>query len=825
MQYINQNQISKMKLFNVKMKLFNVFLVLTCVDSQKILSKKGPWNYGIDGGKTSKEYCESFSGCELFVPSDQADCLSKCKAVVSYATAQTPYLAPAGCLINTANGNCAYGTQADRKLSNVWNYYPYVFCECEASCGEGQKISLPSGSCSSCVGRTWTANNPQPVYPDKDAYQDEQSHNHTMCKTCPSGHVVDKMHGSTTCTACPAGQHSYVKKDHEGSAEGMQGCTSCASGTYSSDAASSCTSCASGTYSSDAASSCTSCGTGQYNEEQGQTICKDCDTGKYSGQEGQITCDYCGTGKYNGQQGKSSCKSCSTGKYNDQLKQSSCTPCGTGKYNGQQGQNSESSCKDCDTGKYNDQQGKTSESSCQSCGIGKYNDQQGQSSCTPCGTGKYNGQLKQSSCTPCDPDMYMDEDDQSSCKDNCNAGSYINSDKSACLNCIEGQYQDQDDQLNCKDDCRAGSYINSDKTACKNCGPGKYQNEPDKSTCIDCPKGYSSSSGGAENCDACSSSYQDQQGQSSCKSCAAGSSINVFKTACSHCDIGQYQNETDQNVCKSCAAGSSINVAKTACSHCDIGQYQDQNDQTGCVTCSEGQYQNDTGKLTCLPTTPCTSGKYINNEPTISSDRTCTTCAAGKYGDGQRQSCITCTSGQYQDQSGQSTCITTTINCVPGTFIFQSEIQKSVCRQCPTGLVSIINATGCRRCRYGTSSNGKTCIDDCGVKNGKNACKSGCNSTATGGFCVAGTCGTINFTRVIDFRRGVLEKFPDYDPSFNATGVTLDSQTFTSVPGSSCEQEDECLGVTQSMEEVSNNDAVFTYYAVKLLEKAVDGLF
>ena len=115
------------------------------------------------------------------------------------------------------------------------------------------------------------------------------------------------------------------------------------------------------------------------------------------------------------------------------------------------------------------------------CPPGTYQDQTWQSSCKPCASGYYQDQARQPLCKECGTGKYNDLTTQTSesvaCKNDCNAGSYINFDKSACLNCIEGQYQDQDGQSNCKK-CGTGKYNDqtsqTSKSSCKECSAGSY---------------------------------------------------------------------------------------------------------------------------------------------------------------------------------------------------------------------------------------------------------------------------------------------------------------------------------------------------------------
>ena len=87
-------------------------------------------------------------------------------------------------------------------------------------------------------------------------------------------------------------------------------------------------------------------------------------------------------------------------------------------------------------------------------------------------------------CAPCQTGQYQDSIGQDSCKDDCNAGSSINDDKTACNQCALGQYQDQANQIGCKSNCTAGFFINFLRTACNQCDE-QYQDQAHQSSCKD----------------------------------------------------------------------------------------------------------------------------------------------------------------------------------------------------------------------------------------------------------------------------------------------------------------------------------------------------
>jgi hypothetical protein len=348
------------------------------------------------------------------------------------------------------------------------------------------------------------------------------------------------------------------------------------------------------------------------------TLVQGCPPGTYRDQTGQSTCKSCPSDTYS-IAGASSCPfdatSCPTGTYASGTA-TVCDSCGTGKYNDATKQTSESvACKSCVAGEYQNEVGKAS---CTSCPTGTY--ASGAATvCDPCGTGKYNDQTSQTS--------------ESSCKDNCNAGSYINSDKSACLNCIEGQYQDQNDQ-----------------SSCKQCVNGKYSdqiNQRSNSTCKECE----------------TAKFNDETGASSCKMCESGT----------------YNDQTGQAICKTdCSFGSVIPPNKTMCYNCPAGQFQDVNFQSTCKVCISGQYNDQIGQSFCRD--DCGNGLSIRSDKTA--------CDLAPVCTNTQGSSINL---QGEDQNNFAACKCGTATCSESTGLYCTEL-VSMCTkgesQCGTTSLS-----------------------------------------------------------------------------------------------------------------------------------------
>ena len=244
----------------------------------------------------------------------------------------------------------------------------------------------------------------------------------------------------------------------------------------------------------------------------------------------------------------------------------------------------------CQPGTYQDQTGHTS---CKTCSVGMYQNQAGQNGCKSCGTGKYNDQTQSTA--------------EVDCKDDCNAGSYVASDKSACLVCKKGQWQNQDGQPNCND-CATGKYNDqtqsTEESDCNDCNAGSYL--VGKSACLVCEKGQ----------------WQNQDGKSNCN----------------HCATGKYNDQTQR-------------TAESDCKDCGIGQYNDQTQQTNCQSCSPGSYSEILGSSTC---TSCPDTQY-GTKVGSSNSSDCVPCPLYSQCEGGKcklgfdfnSECIACVPGEY----------------------------------------------------------------------------------------------------------------------------------------------------------------------------------
>ena len=302
-----------------------------------------------------------------------------------------------------------------------------------------------------------------------------------------------------------------------------------------------------------------------------------------------------------------------------------------------------------------------------------------------------------------------------SCKDDCSAGSYINSDKTSCAVCIAGQYQNQNDQSSCEN-CAEGKYndqtgqtlpsickycpegfsYENKETVCNACNSGKYQDQNEQSAknpaqqCVDCPGGWSQIIQSAIDCDICNAGLyanrgHSNTGQGTCIKCPAGySQAHNAQEGCSQCPAGKYMDEQGKTECSLCPKGTYLNIKNNLNKKNPIGSISN-----ACKVCDKGQFQNTTGKTACKV---CLSGRYSTGE------------SSGKWQQRANdfdtfEDCKLCPSGFYTAFESSKECAVCT-NATGGTQHCENEVDGLGCSDC----------IGCRMGKYAAAA-GST--DDC----------------------------------------------------------------------------------------------------------------
>ena len=334
------------------------------------------------------------------------------------------------------------------------------------------------------------------------------------------------------------------------------------------------------------------------------------------------------------------------------------------------------------------------------CSPGKYI--VGYNNCEPCATGQYQNSQGQTSCKPCATGQYQNQNGQSSCKTNCNAGSFIRSDKKVCSACVTGQYQDLNNQPECKS-CPSG--WTSGTSANSSCIFGTSYTDP---FCKTVPNGFSFkgiSLTGKNLC--CPRAWIKVGDGSKCRTplgvypyraCVLYG--NDFSSTCpTPCGSVMIATSTTSFNCGSqLVSGTSSNPGVPGYeTGCIAGKYA-YSDNTGsyCYICATGQYQNLNGQSSCK--TNCNAGSFIRSDKKV-----CSACVTGQYQDLNNQpECKSCPSGWTSGTSANSSCIFGTsytdpfCKTVPNGFSFKgiSLTGKNLC--CPRAWIKVGDGSKCR---------------------------------------------------------------------------------------------------------------------------------
>ena len=238
---------------------------------------------------------------------------------------------------------------------------------------------------------------------------------------------------------------------------------------------------------------------------------------------------------------------------------------------------------------------------------------------------------------------------------------------------------------------------------CSNCTSGSFfgscngNSLADDRTCSPCPMGQAGGGGFAKACTACGEgSFSSAQGATACAACSSisptcsdtffrsgcGGSSPGTCTRCRDCNSGSFfgscsgSSLLDDRTCTLCPAGQAGGggFAKT-CTACGAGSYSSAAGAHECFSCSsigcpDTYYRSGCGGSllgSCLQCSTCSSGSFFGScsGTSLSDDRTCTACPAGKAGAGTfSKACTDCIAGTFSPGSGAALCTT----CSPGKF-------------------------------------------------------------------------------------------------------------------------------------------------------------
>ena len=365
-----------------------------------------------------------------------------------------------------------------------------------------------------------------------------------------------------------------------------------------------------------------------------------------------------------------------------------------------------SQCTQCAAGKYQNPQASTSNSECTVCDSNSFQNSPGSAECIAVPA---NGQKNDDGSDYICNKGYFRVDGI--------AGASIGS-CSLCATCASGNYWSVACNGTTAGTCSSCSLIGCPDTfyrsrcsgynlgsciQCSNCTSGSFfgscngNSLADDRTCSPCPMGQAGGGGFAKACTACGEgSFSSAQGATACAACSSisptcsdtffrsgcGGSSPGTCTRCRDCNSGSFfgscsgSSLLDDRTCTLCPAGQAGGggFAKT-CTACGAGSYSSAAGAHECFSCSsigcpDTYYRSGCGGSllgSCLQCSTCSSGSFFGScsGTSLSDDRTCTACPAGKAGAGTfSKACTDCIAGTFSPGSGAALCTT----CSPGKF-------------------------------------------------------------------------------------------------------------------------------------------------------------
>ena len=242
----------------------------------------------------------------------------------------------------------------------------------------------------------------------------------------------------------------------------------------------------------------------------------------------------------------------------------------------------------------------------------------------------------------------------------------------------------------------AGNDLSTRQFVCKYCSPRVCP-----------PTTYSAGSGACNLClTKCDAGYEIGG-----IPCAGGTNVPET-TTCTACTTLNFKSTSnDTHLCQPC---------KTSCNpgYELLGLCTTTTDKT-CSTCATGKFKSATDGSACQPfTTTCAAGAEISLNGTTTQDNTCSTCATGKFksatdGTACQSFTTTCAAGAEISITGTTTQDNTCSTCATGNFKSTGP-DALLCGLCPTtcGVGEYLSSTSC------TASTSPVCTI-CGINSFK----------------------------------------------------------------------------------------------------------
>jgi len=194
------------------------------------------------------------------------------------------------------------------------------------------------------------------------------------------------------------------------------------------------------------------------------------------------------------------------------------------------------------------------------------------------------------------------------------------------------------DQKSCieKTNCVAGEKVKQKGTSsrdrtCESCATGKFSSGTNAASCSDCPSGKWT---------------RDKKSCTAHKNCGAGQEVDHAGSSssgrtCKSCATGKFSSGTNTASCTACASGKWTRDKKSCTAHtnCEAGQEVDHggsssSDRT-CKSCASGKFSAGANAASCTVHATCDAGTKIKNQGTTKADRTCVKCGAGMTSSGE----------------------------------------------------------------------------------------------------------------------------------------------------------------------------------------------
>ena len=505
----------------------------------------------------------------------------------------------------------------------------------------------------------------------------------SACQQCPVGKYQPSANQST-CLTCIQNKSTAFP----GSNSSKQCLAVCSAGSFGVYGLENCTLCQPGTYTSDSRhGSCTSCPADTFANQSGMSSCLNCSAGTGTNATGKTKISdclvFCAPGNYS-INGLPTCKACDPGNISKNSRSLSCIRCEAASYSCR----SATECCPCPSGTYiNDFVKLKGFYTCQPCPQGSYNSDNHSSSCTLCEIGKYSDVINATVCI--------------SCSTVSNSSNSTVSNSSNLTTVAKGSIS----AASCKHVCPGGTWSISGLPICTACANGSVST-PGSTGCTSCKSGKYSGTAAVE-CLSCENGTYSLNNASSCTNCRSGTfSSQLAASACTLCSYGTYTSAEGQGVCSDCDVNLiSSGPGSSLCVPCAAGTFQDKPAQSFCYLCPPGTYYDGDPSTGITGCQDCNIGQYQDQRGANS----CKDCLPGSFITQTRsQACWHCNAGSYQSLDGSTSCN----GCAAGSFSFDDMSQ---CLACPVGTFSLANASSCKQCQigYNTSKIGSISEEDC----------------------------------------------------------------------------------------------------------------